>query len=40
MPLVSRPVEIDGREYLDGGLSDGIPLKHFEDIGYERARRF
>ena len=35
MPLVSRPVEIDGREYLDGGLSDGIPLKHFEDIGYE-----
>ncbi len=34
MPLVSRPVAIDGREYLDGGLSDGIPLKHFEDLGY------
>ena len=22
--------------YLDGGLSDGIPLRHFESIGYER----
>lgn len=36
MPLVSRPVEIDGRYYLDGGLSDGIPLKYFESLGYER----
>ena len=36
MPLVSRPVEIDGRFYLDGGLSDGIPLGYFESIGYER----
>ena len=36
MPLVSRPVEIDGREYLDGGLSDGIPLKYFESLGFAR----
>ena len=36
MPLVSRSVEIDGRRYLDGGLSDGIPLRYFESIGYER----
>ena len=36
MPLVSRPVEIDGGFYLDGGLSDGIPLRYFESIGYER----
>ena len=36
MPLVSRPVEIDGEFYLDGGLSDGIPLRYFESIGYER----
>ena len=35
MPLVSRPVAIDGGLYLDGGLSDGIPLKYFESIGYE-----
>ena len=36
MPLVSRPVPIDGGEYLDGGLSDGIPVRHFESIGYGR----
>ena len=36
MPLVSRPVEIDGGLYLDGGLSDGIPLRYFESLGYER----
>lgn len=36
MPLVSRPVQIGGGEYLDGGLSDGIPLKYFETLGYER----
>ena len=36
MPLVSRPVQIGGGEYLDGGLSDGIPLKYFESIGFTR----
>ena len=36
MPLVSRPVAIDGGEYLDGGLSDGIPLRYFESLGYDR----
>lgn len=36
MPLVSRPVEIDGRFYLDGGLSDGIPVRYFESLGYEK----
>jgi predicted patatin/cPLA2 family phospholipase len=36
MPLVSRPVKIDDGEYLDGGLSDGIPLKYFESSGYGR----
>ncbi len=35
MPVVSRPVAIDGGEYLDGGLSDGIPLRHFESLGYD-----
>jgi predicted patatin/cPLA2 family phospholipase len=34
MPVVSRPVEIDGCEYLDGGLSDGIPIRYFESLGY------
>ena len=36
MPLVSRPVALDGGLHLDGGLSDGIPLKYFESIGYDR----
>lgn len=36
MPLVSRPVAIDSGEYLDGGLSDGIPLRYFESLGYGR----
>ncbi|MBQ8523790.1 MAG: patatin family protein [Clostridia bacterium] len=34
MPLVSRVVEIEGRGYLDGGISDSIPLSFFESIGY------
>ena len=36
MPLVSRPVHIDGGLYLDGGTSDSIPLKFMEDKGCER----
>ncbi len=28
LPLVSRAVKIDGKYYLDGGISDAIPLKH------------
>lgn len=28
LPLVSRNVEIDGGLYLDGGISDAIPLQH------------
>ena len=36
MPIVSRPVAIDGGEYLDGGLSDAVPLRYFESLGYDR----
>lgn len=36
MPLVSRIVEADGRQMLDGGISDSIPLKYYQSIGYER----
>jgi predicted patatin/cPLA2 family phospholipase len=36
MPLVSRIVRLEGRELLDGGIADSIPLKYFESIGYER----
>ena len=36
MPLASRPVEIDNRKYLDGGLADSIPLEFMQKQGYDR----
>ena len=36
MPLCSRPVPLDGRLLLDGGIADSIPLEFFERMGYER----
>ena len=36
MPLVSRIVEIEGQKLLDGGISDSIPVKFFNSIGYEK----
>lgn len=36
MPIVSRPVSIGGRRYLDGGIANSIPLEYFQSIGYER----
>lgn len=36
LPYVSQIVEIDGKRYLDGGICDSIPLKAFQDMGYEK----
>lgn len=36
MPFVSRPVIIDGKKYLDGGVSDSIPYQKFLDMGYDK----
>ncbi len=36
MPMVSRAVEINGKKYLDGGIADAVPLKYFENIGFEK----
>ena len=36
MPIVSKIVEIDNLKLLDGGISDSIPLKKFEEMGYEK----
>lgn len=36
MPLCSRPVELGGHVLLDGGIADSIPLKFFQEAGYER----
>ena len=36
MPMVSRPVMLEGRPLLDGGVSDAIPLRFLEGQGYRR----
>lgn len=36
MPFVSRPVEIGGKEYLDGGIADSIPFQWLSDQGYDK----
>lgn len=37
MPAVTRPVRVaDGRQMLDGGISDSIPLAYFRSLGYRR----
>ena len=36
LPLVSRPVEIDGRSLLDGGIGDSIPLKFSIEQGCDK----
>ncbi len=36
MPFVSKPVVIDGKKYLDGGISDSIPFEWFAKQGYDK----
>lgn len=36
MPLVSRPVLIEGRHYIDGGITDSIPLEFMMKSGCEK----
>lgn len=36
MPFVSKPVELDGLPYLDGGCTDKIPFQWAIDQGYEK----
>ena len=36
MPMVSRPVEIEGRRLLDGGISDPVPYAFMESLGFDR----
>ncbi|MBE7010644.1 MAG: patatin family protein [Ruminococcaceae bacterium] len=36
MPLVSRIVEAEGYQLLDGGIADSVPLRHFESLGYDK----
>lgn len=34
LPFVAKPVELDGRKYMDGGVSDSIPVRFAESLGY------
>ncbi len=36
MPMVSKPVHLDDKWLLDGGVADSIPLAYFERQGFER----
>lgn len=36
MPMVSKPVKIDGKYYLDGGMSDSIPIEFMIVGGCEK----
>ena len=36
LPLLSRTVKVNGQEYLDGGISDSIPVKEAMRLGCEK----
>lgn len=36
VPVVSRTVRINGRGYLDGGVSDPLPIRWMQKRGYEK----
>lgn len=36
MPFVSKIVELGGNKYLDGGVSDSIPVDKCKELGYEK----
>lgn len=36
LPMVAKPVEIDGHWYMDGGLIEPVPLRFMEKKGYDR----
>lgn len=36
IPMVSNVVEIGDYKLLDGGVADSIPIKRFEEYGYDR----
>ena len=36
LPFVSRIVNLNGKKYLDGGITDSIPFKAFKEMGYDK----
>ena len=36
LPFFSKTVEINGKKYLDGGISDSIPVLKAKELGYDK----
>ena len=36
LPILTEPVEINGKLYLDGGMADSVPVQHALDKGYDK----
>ena len=36
LPIVSKMVKLEGKKYLDGGISDSIPIRKCETLGYDK----
>lgn len=36
IPLASKIIEVEGKKYLDGGLSDSIPIDKCQTMGYDK----
>lgn len=36
MPLAAKIVKIDDGEFLDGGITDSIPIKKMQELGYSK----
>ena len=36
LPFASKIIEINGKKYLDGGISDSIPIDFCESLGYDK----
>ena len=36
LPILTKPVNIDGKLYLDGGMADSVPVQRALDLGYDK----
>lgn len=36
LPMASKIINVDGKKYLDGGISDAIPIDKCLDLGYDK----